>query len=473
MAGRVEDFLRAAPKGREAGIEPSTLLDLLLLLPAEEHVGAADRLREALPEETWPIAKLADLYVSGGAPDRAVEVIVPALEAGPNEDLARLLVSADPDRAARVIGALCQGDGWGSELVGEVGRALVDASRPDLALPFLQDSLAREPMSYGVLMSLSGVDPELALAHVRRLTADFPDEAQSWQWRGQLELQAGNAAAAFEAYQAAGERALSTEVIYGLMRADPTRAYETALALTANTRDDEMLGAVAKVALKSDHPAECFATLQRAHDRDPSDHEWNWAMVVFDPETAAETLGASARRYQGDSRDEVVGAYANALLLSGHGAEAYDNYLEAHEQDPTDWEWQRGLARADPRRAVPILEERRKHDPNEADLAGALADAYAGSGRTEEALALYQEAVDKGGGAEWWARMGLVDARRARAGLQEAVANQPGSAEVWAALGEYHRLRGETDAARRAYGEARGLEPTVLVYEIRYRALSD
>jgi tetratricopeptide (TPR) repeat protein len=196
-------------------------------------------------------------------------------------------------------------------------------------------------------------------------------------------------------------------------------------------------------------------------------------MVVLDPAAAAETLAETARRYSGDSSDEVVGAYGNALLHIGRTEEAYRQYLRAHEEDPSDWEWQRGLARADPRRALPILQERWEANGDEGDLAGALADAYAGTGREHEAAELYQTAIDKGGGPEWWSRMGLVDAARAYEGLQGAIHEAPGSAENWAALGDYHRLRGESAEARNAYDRARGISPTVLIYEIRYRALAD
>ena len=44
--------------------------------------------------------------------------------------------------------------------------------------------------------------------------------------------------------------------------------------------DDEVLGAVAKVALKSGRVEDAMTTLLRAHERDPSDHEWMVAMVA-------------------------------------------------------------------------------------------------------------------------------------------------------------------------------------------------
>ena len=121
----------------------------------------------------------------------------------------------------------------------------------------------------------------------------------------------------------------------------------------------------------------------------------------------------------------MLGAHGNALLGLGRADEAYERYREAYELDPSDWEWQRGLARTAPEQAIPLLEARRAETGDEGDLLGALADAYAGAGRRDEALALYQQALDAGGGDEWYPRMGRIDGERALAGLEQRVRDEP------------------------------------------------
>ena len=41
-------------------------------------------------------------------------------------------------------------------MLGQLGNAFVGAERPDLALVFLQDALAREPVNHEVLMCAQG-----------------------------------------------------------------------------------------------------------------------------------------------------------------------------------------------------------------------------------------------------------------------------------------------------------------------------
>jgi len=197
------------------------------------------------------------------------------------------------------------------------------------------------------------------------------------------------------------------------------------------------------------------------------------ALVALDPKRAAEVIGRSASSFSGEGRDEVVGAHGNALLELGHPDAAFDRYREAFELDPADWEWQRGLARSDPQRAIPLLEARREEAGDEADLIGALGDAYAGAGRRAEALALYEQAAASGGGDEWYARMGLVDPERALADLDRRTREAPGVAEAWGALGDLQRDLGHRAEALNAYARARELAPASLIYEIRYRQMGD
>lgn len=471
MAGRLEDFQRAVPRALEAGLGGPVVLDLLQLLPHDKQVVALDHLLQAFPEREWPVTTVAAIYANAGAGERAVDILVPALEKEVTADLARCLVQAAPDRAARVLAALANPGDWSANLLAEVGEAFVTAQRPDLALTFLQDALAREPLNGFALMTLGLVDRPLALAHARRLTQEHGDQAEVWTWLAGLAMDGGDRVAAFEAYRQAAARDLTVDAIFGLMRADPDRAYATAAQLADDVTDDETLGALAKVALRSGRAEDTMAALLRAHERDPSDNEWMTAMVALDPKRAVDVLGRTAREYRGDSQDEVVGAYGNALREVGRMEEAFEQYREAYDIDPGDWEWQRGLARSDPGRAVGILEARWKEVGDEGDLVGALADAYAGLGERRRAMELYERALDLGGGDEWYARMARVDPDVALVRLRALTETQPGSADAWGALGDLHRELGNESEAREAYGEARRFSPTHLLWEIRWREM--
>jgi tetratricopeptide (TPR) repeat protein len=471
LGGRADDFDRTARKALEAGFPHNNLLEILQLLPREHHVSVLDRLLVDYPVDVWPAPLLADLFTAAGAGERAVDVLLPALEASADAGLASRLVAADPVRAARVLYAMASADDWDGELLGDVGEAFVAQGRGDLALPFLQEALTRQPDSRDVLTALRGVDPTLALEHVRGLTETQPERSDVWTWLGEMELEEGNREASFVAYLEAARLSLTTDVLYGLMRADPDRAYASAVPLVTEETGDEVLGAVAKLALKGGLREDAASTLLRAHEQDPTDNEWMVAMVALDPKGTADVLRRTAAGYSGDSRDEIVGALGNALRELGRPGEAYEQYRVAHELDPSDWEWQRGLARSAPARALTILEARLESAGEEGDLLGAIGDAYAGTGQREQALAFYERAIAAGGGDEWWARVGLMDGERGLAGLQERIRETPDAAEAWSALGELHEALGNVDEARAAYDRARTLNPTSLLLEIRYRDL--
>ena len=92
LAGRLADFQRVVPRALEAGLDRDALLDLLQLLPVEQQVAALDRVLASHPDGAWTVGTLADIYTGAGAGERAVDVLVPALEAGADVDLARRLV---------------------------------------------------------------------------------------------------------------------------------------------------------------------------------------------------------------------------------------------------------------------------------------------------------------------------------------------------------------------------------------------
>jgi tetratricopeptide (TPR) repeat protein len=473
IGDRLDDFLRVVGPALESGLSSYDVLQVLQLLPADKHVDAVQRVMAAHGEAEWDTGTVADIYIGAGATGLAVEILVEALATNVDASLAVRLVNAAPDQAAAVLTAMLGGPLADAQFASSIAQAFVSAGRPDLALPFLNAALAANPMDFSVLSSLNQVDSDLALRHARSLVLDSPDNAAAWGWLGNLELQNGNMAAAFEAYKEAASRNVSTEYLNGMMQADPERAMRVALEVTEGTSDDEVLGSLAKIALKNGHSEEAFAALLRAHERDPTDHEWLLAMVNMDPERSAAVLAESSRTYTGGGQDEVIGAYGNALRALGQTSAAFEEYMRAHEMDPTDWEWQQGLAAADPARAVPVLEARLAEQAGDASLLGALADAYAGSGRVAEAIEYYQRAYANGQDVTWLAHMARVDPDRAVSQLVDLSVSQPSNSEVFGRLGDAYREIGRLDDARDAYARARELAPSTLTWEIRWRELTD
>jgi tetratricopeptide (TPR) repeat protein len=471
LADRRAEFVRAVPDALASGVTPEFVIDTVRLFP---RAGRADLLQEVLaaqPGGEWPAGECADAFVEAGDTVRAVRVLASALRDAPHQALIERLVEIDPDQAPRLLAKIADEGEWPVRRLAQVAAALVTSGRPALAAGFYQAALQKEPLDRGLIEKLARVAPDLALAHARRVAQEQGTNHAAWANLGATELAAGNPRDAFEAYRQAAAHSLTREALHGLMRADPQRAYAVALGLAGAEPDADTLGAIARLALAGDRTTEAVDALLRAHGRDPSDHRWNAALVAADPARAAEALAATARDYRGRRRDEIVGALGDALLETGSARAAFDQYREAFQLDPSDGAWQRGLARSDPARAVSLLESRRRTAGDDASLLGALADAYAGTGRTAEARALYEQAAQRDGGTRWYARLALVDLPGARRGLEAATAREPDSGDAWGALGDCCRVAGDVAAARAAYARARDLEPASFVWATRLRAL--
>lgn len=470
MADQSGDFLRSVPDALRAGVTPEVVLDLVRLFPVAKRSDVLQRMLAAVTDVTWPAGEVADVFVEAGDPARAVAALATSLALEPHRALTERLIKIDPVRAAEILTRLAAEHGWDADRLDQIGDDFVKGGRPELAIAFFQAALLRDPLDRSALDRLASASPELGLAYARRLTQDHAANPKVWLSLGAVEWKAGNSQGAFDAYRQAASRALTTDALYGLLRSDPQRAYAAAMEFASPQSDDEALGVIACLALASDRPAESLDSLIKAHERDPSDYKWNGALVDLDPRRATEVLAASAQTYRGRRRDEVVGAYADALLETGSTRAAYDQYREAFELDPDDGSWQAGLARTDPTRALPILEERRRAVGDKPELLGALADAYAGSGRRDEARALYEQAAVSDGGMKWYGRMALVDPKAARTHLDDAITRDPKSDAAWGALGDYYKALGNAASARDAYAHAKDLDPSNLTWQARLRA---
>ncbi len=464
-ASRQADFLRAAVKALATGdVDASDVLECVGDAPVKTRAQLLDALRAALPDAGWHVGTVADIYIACDAHDRAVGVLVPAFQESRELDLATRLIRASPDRAAAELQAFLHGDTFDAEALGTLGQAFMGQERGDLATSFFLESLRLEPRNGETLMALAAVDGALAASHAVALTQSSPDDAQAWNWLGKIRADAGDAEAAFEAYQRSAEGTPTTEALYGMLALDPERTLQVARQISTESDNDEVHGAVAKIALQGENLNDALDAVLRAHRTDPTDHEWLRAMVTLDPARALAALEETSASYSGDERDEVIGAKANALGDLGRREDAFQAYLEAHNLDKGDWEWQRGLARADPARALDVLEAYRSESGDEGDLLGAIGDAYAGIGRSDEAMRHYERALEMDGGNEWLAHMARVDPEEATRRIQVAINEKPNEAELWFRLGEAHAAAGHREEATRAFAKARGLDPQNLYY---------
>ena len=198
----------------------------------------------------------------------------------------------------------------------------------------------------------------------------------------------------------------------------------------------------------------------QAQEREPADYELLGAIVTLDPARALTRLNDMLSRPTWAEDDEIQGARANALLATGDATGAFEAYAKASSIDPRDTDWLRGLAEADPARALPLLLARQADDPG-SDVAAALAIAYATTGAPEPAAAQFHRAVGSSDPSAWCAAAyARVEPEGALAWVTQWVESNPKDADRHAALGDVYRQLGRTEEARAAYAEAERRAPT-------------
>jgi tetratricopeptide (TPR) repeat protein len=115
--------------------------------------------------------------------------------------------------------------------------------------------------------------------------------------------------------------------------------------------------------------------------------------------------------------------------------------------------------------------------PNSGALYIAYCDFLVDLGQNEQALAMLAQADHIAPTVEMLlARAGvytrLAKAELAVADLKAANAKEPGSLDVWLALGDYYRDAGDTQQAQAAYAEATKLSPGIGAARVRLARLS-
>ncbi len=468
--GNVQEYERFFVQALAAGIDSGELLGFLELLPAEARLASLDRLLAGpLAAVQLPTVLLATVLIGAGAKERAIKGLTEALESALPEDVVLKLIELDPKGAAA---RLLVHDGMAeasTELLGNIGAALVRAGQSDLAWPFLDRISGRGEFPDNVLEQLVGVDPAMGMRIVERMLAARREDPRAWNWMGRLREGAGDPGGAFEAFREAAKREVSQQSLEGMLRADSQRAYEAAKALDLSGFTGEDRSVLAVLALHHGSFDEAYDTLARGLSEAPSEYTLLNAIVRADPQRAAALLAESAASFTGEGKDEILGAYANALRLGGRGAEAREAYLEALALDNSDSEWIFGLARVDAPRALEALETARSENDDEDWWQRCQAECFMRTGRRAEAMVIYNRWQDAASAAS----LGLFDPVEGRRRMEAAIAREPKNATHWVALAEMERELGNLSGARSAYEEAVRLEPTSLWNVVRWRQLRD
>lgn len=467
--GRTADFERLVGRCQEVGWGPGDLLPLIELLPEGERLASLDRLLGgAFAGMALDNVLLAGVLVGAGSRERAVALLVQDLEAGPNQGAALKLIEIDPAAAAARITTAGWFEAAESDFLSNLATAFARAGKSDLAWQFVERILARGEFPASTLDQLEEVDPVLGLRVADQVLASRRDQHQAWHWLGRMKLAQGDKNGAFDAYKEALARQVNKESIQHLMNVDMERAHEHMKTVDTSALVGEDVAVLATLALHRGTVDEAFATLARGLESDPTEYTLLNAIARVDPTRAAALLGARAASYEGGGKDELVGAYANALRISGRAAEARSAYLDAIALDGTDVEWIDGLMQVDAPAALEHLERVRTGNDDEEWWRRATAEALARTGRRAEALAFYARLNNAGAAAS----IGRWDPPEGRRRFESLLQAEPRNAGTWGQLGEMERDLGNLAAARRAFTEAVALEPASLWYLVRLRQLS-
>jgi tetratricopeptide (TPR) repeat protein len=457
LAGRMEEFARAATRALESGSEPPAVLGMVAALPSDRRLPALAALLAAAPERPWDVLELAKIHA--GADDVAGAYAILAKDANPQRDLSDVvseMVRADPQGAASLLLNGTPRLTLDSKTLLRAASILFEGDHKDLAATFVERAKQAGATTAAVLEVLTRSDPTAAAALAESSVATNPKDSVTWGRLAALRLKAGDKAGAFAAYREAALLAPGEEdYAKGLFRADPQGALPVLVEVAKASTNDEVLGLVARAYLANGRVKEALDQYERAHEADPHDYSWLRGMVALDPARAADHLAALVRDPRMANDDEIVGAYANALVETGHRAEAFDRYLQAHRRDSSDLEWLRGLAKSDPMRAEPFIEEYAKQKPDSDDVEGLRGEIYAGLGRRADAIAAFERCLQKDPDDEsWMVALSQVAPERGLAMLEGVVQKKPEDGDAWGYLARAYKGLGRMAEAKAAYDKA-------------------
>jgi tetratricopeptide (TPR) repeat protein len=456
LTGADRELQHAAEQAIRRGANPKKVLALFRDLPKSARAGAMEGLVARLKDVEWDTSQIAAIYGSAGLVDRATAMLEQSIleEDDPCRAITAL-VKLDPVRAAARLAAMDRR--WSVKELKHIADRLARAKRLELAAPFARRALELDPTNTSIINLLGRADPAAALVYAERATVELPRSETAWGCVAELRRTVGDKAGAIDAYARAVRLKADEDQFLRLYTCDPQAAIPVMEGLAAQIVHDETLGVLGLAYLLSGRREEAVEAYVRAYRQQPSDCEWPHRLTELAPDFALALLGKDLPDHR--NSDEFVGAYANALVATGHRDESYDYYLEAHLLDRDDVEWLRGLADSDPARALPMLERRLLGRPRDASVLGALGDTYATLGRPAEAAAYYERAIALDGDGIWQVALARVEPARAIGMLRAAADKVPRSASAWGHLADAYSEAGKMARARAAYDRALELNP--------------
>lgn len=461
FAGQEEDLLTLIELGFAAGVDADRILDLIAELPRERRAAFLDRVLAQRPDAGFDPYDLARLYEDAGAGGRALEVVRGALaeREGVSRSLTRLLLRLDPQGGPALLLEAARAHAWSEDSLRKLRGLLAEAGQEAALLPFLQRVLGDRPGDLEALAMLAALDPRAARAHATSRLAGDPGNVRLWDLLGSIALAEGDSAEAFRAFKEAARLAPSPETLERLLELDPARALPLIEALAQGSPDAALAAALARACLLTGDRARAAALYLEAYARDPRDAEWIDGLIAADPDRAAATLARAIEQARGGADDETLGAYARALAAAGRTADAFEQYLAAHQRDPGDHAWQLALARLDPARALGVLAGHVRAHGDDASGRGAYGLALVATGRRTEGSEQLERALAEGNALLWYREYAAVDPERALAALRARAERDRRRDELWGALGEALARQGRTQEAREAYRRALAAAP--------------
>ena len=349
---------------------------------------------------------------------------------------------------------------WDADDLGALSAALAGTGSEGKLLPFLSRALDEHSADHGMLRLLRGASPSEAMARTQAVLRESPKDPWALRFLGEMKRDAGDAAGAFDAFRASALASPSRSTFRELVKLDPARGLDFVLAQTKDALDDEMIGAQGETYLLAGRKEEAVAAYLRAHEHDPNDGEWIAQLTALDPAAAVGALERRIGPATETAGSRLLGRYARALEAAGRKDDAYTEFLAALRKDPDNDEWQRSIARIDPRAAIPVLEAQVRDHPVDASGHGALGLALAAAGRRADALPELDHALAQGDAKRWYAALAELDAERALDGLRRRAAAGGDGASVWTLLGRELAKRGLRAEARSAYESAAEIDPS-------------
>ena len=461
LTNRTDEFHRLAAIAVEGGISGEHLLAAVNAFPVEQRPVLLDHLRATYPDLLLPPVPVAEAYMAGGAPERAVEILKQQLETRTEFDygVVRLLVEHDAEAAVPLIFEASGSALWTGRQLEYLQQFLDRAGKEAAVVPFLTRRLESDTKDDAALDALIDLAATQAMPFVRARIDESPEGYENWVRLAEIHLGLDDEDAAFEAFGESLSRTVSSDVLNRMAEVNLERALPILIERTKASEDDEALGALAKALHESGQAERALEVFERAFERDPADGEWTDQLIELAPERAERLIRAQLGDAPKEADDEMLGNYADALTKLGRTREAFDYYRIAHEKDTDDSEWLRSMASTDPARAIPILETYVRENGSQHAAHAALSKAFAAVGRKAEALTAIERALHQNDSKSYYVQLARLDAVRAHERLKRSLLLDPGDDELWGSLGWVLAHRGMPAESRAAYERAAEIDP--------------